>query len=211
MSEFSDNSEEGKRILSALGGTPLKHGTPDEFIRDTAEAAQEALCFRDYLEKEHTKEGQEKEKKIRWEIRKEVTEPLEKALQGLKGLSQEARVWIGMRPAENEWGTRHPGRRESEALLKWLKWYSDPRLGRPPMQPIQILVSRCAGIWVKYTGAEPTNESGRETPFLDYIRAAIAPTGLRGAAKKPDSELVHHIREEIKHRSNRREKASHGT
>ena len=75
------------------------------------------------------------------------------------------------------------------------------------MQPIQILVSRCASIWVEYTGAEPTNESGSETPFLDYCRAAIAPTDL--SETKPENELVHHVRSEIKYRAQRREKARH--
>lgn len=207
MSEFSYNPEETKKILSALRGRPLKHGTPEEFIRHTAGAAREALWFRDYLKKNHTKEGKEKEKEIRRETRTAVTEPLEQALQGLRGLSQDARVWIGMRTAENEWGISHEGQPEIEALLKWLKPLSDPRLGRPPMQPIQILVYCCASIWIDYTGAEPTNESGRETPFLDYCRAAIAPTDL--SETKPENELVYHVRSEIKHRAQQREKAKH--
>ena len=209
LSDFSYSEEEGEKILGVLRNTPLKRGTSEEFIRHTAEAAREALWCRDYLEKEHTKEGQEKEKEIRREIRKAVTEPLEKALQGLRGLSQEARTWIGMRTAENELGIPHEGQPEIEALLEWLKPLSDPRLGRPPMQPIQVLVSLCAGIWVKYTGAEPTNESGRETPFLDYIRAASAPTGLRLPASESLNKFVHHVRCEIQYRAQRREKAKH--
>ena len=213
--DFPYTQEQKRVILDGLkrNDVALVNTTKDQFIADTAGAVRVALAFRETLKKRGDS-WRNDEKRIRKMFRKEVLDPLKQALDGFRNLGTEDQMWVGPGFPGNNTSIPHPWQGDLEAMSEELAPGVQPTRGHPSNVPLQVLVSVLADLWIQCTGRKPTCKqdpiNGASSPFLDYCRAAIGPTGLAGDAI-PENQLVHHVRQELKGRNLFDEEQDHPT